>query len=107
MRVEVAAGAERATIDFGFTQMHNLANALAAIGAGHALGHPLGEMAEGAGKISFSSLRGRAARASDGALIINDCYNANPISMRAALEHLAAVADAPRRAPRASRCSAT
>ncbi len=93
MRVEVAAGAERATIDFGFTQMHNLANALAAIGAGHALGHSLGEMAEGASKISFSSLRGEQLEL-DGALIINDCYNANPISMRAALEHLAAVADA-------------
>ena len=93
MRVEVTAGAERATIDFGFTQMHNLANALAAIGAGHALGHSLEEMAEGASKISFSSLRGEQLEL-DGALIINDCYNANPISMRAALEHLASVADA-------------
>jgi UDP-N-acetylmuramoyl-tripeptide--D-alanyl-D-alanine ligase len=93
MRVRIAAGAEQDTIDFGFTQAHNLANALAAIGAGHALGHSLEEMAGGASKISFSSLRGEQLELA-GALIINDCYNANPISMRAALEHLAEVADA-------------
>jgi UDP-N-acetylmuramoyl-tripeptide--D-alanyl-D-alanine ligase len=93
MRVDVAAGAERREIEFGFTQAHNLVNALAAIGAGHALGHSLEEMAGGASKISFSSLRGEQLELA-GALIINDCYNANPISMRAALEHLAEVADA-------------
>jgi UDP-N-acetylmuramoyl-tripeptide--D-alanyl-D-alanine ligase len=93
LRAEVTAGPEHRTIELGFTQMHNLPNALAAIGAGHALGHSLEEMAEGASKISFSSLRGEQLELA-GALIINDCYNANPISMRAALEHLAAVADA-------------
>jgi UDP-N-acetylmuramoyl-tripeptide--D-alanyl-D-alanine ligase len=92
LRADVAAGAEHRLIEFGFTQAHNLANALAAIAAGHALGHSLEEMAEGASKISFSSLRGEQLELA-GALIINDCYNANPISMRAALEHLAAVAD--------------
>ena len=34
-----------------------------------------------------------SSSSSGGALIINDCYNANPISMRAALDHLAEVAD--------------
>jgi UDP-N-acetylmuramoyl-tripeptide--D-alanyl-D-alanine ligase len=93
LRADVAAGAEQLTIEFGFTQPHNLANALAAIAAGHALGHSLAEMAEGASKISFSSLRGEELELA-GALIVNDCYNANPVSMRAALDHLAAVADA-------------
>ncbi len=92
LRADVAVGAEHRPIEFGFTQAHNLANALAAIAAGHALGHSLEEMAEGASKISFSSLRGEQLELA-GALIINDCYNANPISMRAALEHLAEVAD--------------
>ena len=41
----------------------------------------------------FSSLRGEELELPDGVLIINDCYNANPVSMRAALDHLAAVAD--------------
>jgi UDP-N-acetylmuramoyl-tripeptide--D-alanyl-D-alanine ligase len=93
LRAEVAAGGERRTIDFGFTQEHNLVNALAAIGAAHALGHSLDELAEGAAHVSFSSLRGEQLELA-GALIINDCYNANPLSMRAAIAHLAAVADA-------------
>ena len=45
----------------------------------------------------------RADRLPAGAVLVNDCYNANPISMRAALDHLA-VARADR--PRGSRCSA-
>ena len=41
----------------------------------------------------FSSLRGEELTLPDGVVIVNDCYNANPVSMRAAIEHLAAVAD--------------
>jgi UDP-N-acetylmuramoyl-tripeptide--D-alanyl-D-alanine ligase len=92
LRVEVAAGAERATLEFGFNQAHNVTNALAAVGAAHALGVPLEALAEGAGRVSFSSLRGEELELPGGVLIINDCYNANPVSMRAALEHLAQIA---------------
>jgi len=88
LSVQVAAGSERATLDFGFTQAHNVTNALAAVGAAHALGIPLEALAEGAGRVSFSSLRGEETELPGGVLIINDCYNANPVSMRAALEHL-------------------
>jgi UDP-N-acetylmuramoyl-tripeptide--D-alanyl-D-alanine ligase len=88
LRVEVAAGAERATLEFGFTQAHNVTNALAAIAAAHALEIPLEALTEGAGNIVFSSLRGEEIELPGGVLIINDCYNANPVSMRAALEHL-------------------
>jgi UDP-N-acetylmuramoyl-tripeptide--D-alanyl-D-alanine ligase len=100
LRAEIAAGAERATLELGFTQPHNVTNALAAIGAAHALGIPLEALAEGAARISFSSLRGEELELPGGVLIINDCYNANPVSMRAALDHLAQVA-ARRGAPRA------
>ena len=92
LRAEIAVGAERQTFQFGFTQAHNVTNALAAIGAGHALGIPLGRLAEGAARVSFSSLRGEELELPGGILIINDCYNANPVSMRAALDHLAQVA---------------
>ena len=92
LRVEVAAGAERGTLELGFTQVHNVTNALGAIGAAHALGIPLEALAEGARNISFSSLRGEEIELPGGVLIINDCYNANPVSMRAALEHLAQTA---------------
>ena len=40
--------------------------------------------------ISFSRLRGERVELPGGSVLINDCYNANPVSMRAALEHLAA-----------------
>jgi UDP-N-acetylmuramoyl-tripeptide--D-alanyl-D-alanine ligase len=92
LRAEIAAGADHGTLEFGFTQAHNLTNALAAVGAAHALGTPLAELAEGARSISFSSLRGEELELPGGVLIINDCYNANPVSMRAALEHLAQIA---------------
>jgi UDP-N-acetylmuramoyl-tripeptide--D-alanyl-D-alanine ligase len=93
LRVDVAAGAERATLEFNFSHAHNVANALAAIGALHALEVPLAALGEGAGEVRFSSLRGEILELPGGVVIVNDCYNANPVSMRAALEHLAAVAD--------------
>jgi UDP-N-acetylmuramoyl-tripeptide--D-alanyl-D-alanine ligase len=93
LRVDVAAGAERAILDFNFSQAHNVTNALAAIGVLHALGVQIDKLAEGAGAVRFSSLRGEELELPGGAVVINDCYNANPVSMRAALDHLASVAD--------------
>jgi UDP-N-acetylmuramoyl-tripeptide--D-alanyl-D-alanine ligase len=93
VRVEVAAGAERGTLGFNFSHAHNVTNALAAIGALHALGVPLDALEEGAGSVRFSSLRGEELALRNGVVIINDCYNANPVSMRAAIDHLVAVAD--------------
>ena len=92
LAVEVAAGEERATFDFNFSQAHNVTNALAAIAALYALGLPLHSLAEGAGAVRFSSLRGEELDLPGGVVIINDCYNANPVSMRAAIDHLAALA---------------
>ena len=40
----------------------------------------------------FSGLRGERLALPGGVVVINDCYNANPMSMRAALEELAATA---------------
>ena len=74
---------------FPFTEAHNLTNALAAIAAGVALGIEPGEMADGAASIGFSRFRGERLELSDGIVLVNDCYNANPVSMRAALDHLA------------------
>jgi UDP-N-acetylmuramoyl-tripeptide--D-alanyl-D-alanine ligase len=93
MRVEVAAGAERSMLEFNFAQAHNVTNALAAIGALHALGVALDALTAGAGRVRFSSLRGEELALAEDVVIVNDCYNANPVSMRAAIEHLAAVAD--------------
>jgi UDP-N-acetylmuramoyl-tripeptide--D-alanyl-D-alanine ligase len=39
--------------------------------------------------VRFSSLRGEIVELSGGVAVVNDCYNANPMSMRAALDSLA------------------
>ncbi len=74
---------------FPFAEAHNLTNALAAIATGVALGAPLAEMADRAADIGFSRFRGERIELGDGIVLVNDCYNANPVSMRAALDHLA------------------
>jgi UDP-N-acetylmuramoyl-tripeptide--D-alanyl-D-alanine ligase len=83
-----------ARFHFPFAERHNLTNALAAIGAGIALGAPLGEMADRAANIGFSRFRGERLELGDGIVLVNDCYNANPVSMRAALDHLGSIGGA-------------
>jgi UDP-N-acetylmuramoyl-tripeptide--D-alanyl-D-alanine ligase len=85
--IETPAG--RQLFHFPFTEAHNLTNALAAVAAGVALGVSPDEMADGAADIGFSRFRGERLELGDGIVIVNDCYNANPVSMRAALDHLA------------------
>jgi UDP-N-acetylmuramoyl-tripeptide--D-alanyl-D-alanine ligase len=87
----IVTPAGQARFHFPFTERHNLTNALAAIGAGVALGAPLEEMADRAANIGFSRFRGERLELGDGILLVNDCYNANPVSMRAALDHLASI----------------
>jgi UDP-N-acetylmuramoyl-tripeptide--D-alanyl-D-alanine ligase len=80
---------------FPFTEVHNLTNALAAIAAGVALGAEVGGMADRAASIGFSRFRGERLQLPGGIVLVNDCYNANPVSMRAALDHVASL-EAPR-----------
>ncbi len=79
------------TFHFPFTESHNLVNALAAVAAGVALGADLEGMADRAASIGFSRFRGERLELPGGIVLVNDCYNANPVSMRAALDHLAAL----------------
>jgi UDP-N-acetylmuramoyl-tripeptide--D-alanyl-D-alanine ligase len=81
----------RARFHFPFTESHNLTNALAAVGAGVALGALPEEMADRAANIGFSRFRGERLELGEGIVLVNDCYNANPVSMRAALDHLASI----------------
>lgn len=76
---------------FPFDERHNLANACCAIAIGVALDAPLAEMSARAPQVAFSRLRGELIDLPGGSVLVNDCYNANPISMRAALEHLASL----------------
>jgi UDP-N-acetylmuramoyl-tripeptide--D-alanyl-D-alanine ligase len=74
-----------------FPEAHNLTNTLAAVAVGIALRIEPAEMARRAPDITFSRLRGELLELPGGIALVNDCYNANPISMRAALESLAAM----------------
>jgi UDP-N-acetylmuramoyl-tripeptide--D-alanyl-D-alanine ligase len=87
----ISTPAGRQVFHFPFSEEHNLANALAAVAVGVALEAPLGEMADRAANIGFSSFRGERLEVGEGIVLVNDCYNANPLSMRAALDHLATV----------------
>jgi UDP-N-acetylmuramoyl-tripeptide--D-alanyl-D-alanine ligase len=68
---------------------HNVRNALAACAAAHALG--VAPAAMQAGLASFGGVPGRLQRRATptGAIVIDDTYNANPESMKAALAVLA------------------
>jgi UDP-N-acetylmuramoyl-tripeptide--D-alanyl-D-alanine ligase len=86
---EVVTPEGEATFEFPFSEAHNLRNALAAVAAGTVLGARPEAMAERAGDIRISELRGERVTLPRDILVINDSYNANPLSMRAALDHLA------------------
>jgi UDP-N-acetylmuramoyl-tripeptide--D-alanyl-D-alanine ligase len=75
-------------LEVPFTSAHMLRNALAALAAARALGvEPDGLL-----DVALSRLRGQRIELPGGIVVINDCYNANPMSMRAALDDLAASA---------------
>jgi UDP-N-acetylmuramoyl-tripeptide--D-alanyl-D-alanine ligase len=73
---------------------HNVRNALAASAAAHALAVPVARIA--AGLSCFTGVKGRLQRkpAAGGATLIDDTYNANPDSARAAIAVLALAAGA-------------
>ncbi|MDA5281463.1 UDP-N-acetylmuramoyl-tripeptide--D-alanyl-D-alanine ligase [Streptomyces sp. NPDC054904] len=71
---------------------HHVSNALAAAAVAHVLGMSVEEIAtalSGAG--TLSRWRMEVTERADGVTIVNDAYNANPESMRAALRALAAM----------------
>jgi UDP-N-acetylmuramoyl-tripeptide--D-alanyl-D-alanine ligase len=76
-------------LDFPFTAHYQALNALAALHVYDALGLPLGEAQAGASEVTLSRWRGEESELPGGGLLINDAYNANPVSMTASLEHLA------------------
>jgi UDP-N-acetylmuramoyl-tripeptide--D-alanyl-D-alanine ligase len=80
-----------------FEQRHMVENTLAALTAYEALGLPLERAQGGADRIVLSRWRGEVVALPGGGFVINDAYNANPASMRAALLDLTARAGGRRR----------
>ncbi|MEU7277701.1 UDP-N-acetylmuramoyl-tripeptide--D-alanyl-D-alanine ligase [Streptomyces sp. NPDC045431] len=74
---------------------HHVSNALAAAAVAHELGMSVDEIATALSEAgSLSRWRMEVTERPDGVTIVNDAYNANPESMRAALRALAAMGKA-------------
>jgi UDP-N-acetylmuramoyl-tripeptide--D-alanyl-D-alanine ligase len=80
-------------VSFNFTASHQAANAAAALAALDALGLPRPDRVD----VDLSRWRGEETPLPGGGLLINDAYNANPVSMRAALAYLSERAGSRRR----------
>lgn len=89
IQMEVATPDGKPVVQLHVPGAHNARNALAATAAAVALRIPLPVIV--AGLENFSGVAGRLQRkqARNGAVVIDDTYNANPESMRAALKVLA------------------
>jgi UDP-N-acetylmuramoyl-tripeptide--D-alanyl-D-alanine ligase len=88
-RLEAEVLGELVVLDLPFTATYQAENTLVALGIYAALGLPLDRVREGAAQIELSRLRGEELALPGGSVLINDCWNANPASMEAALRELA------------------
>jgi UDP-N-acetylmuramoyl-tripeptide--D-alanyl-D-alanine ligase len=80
--------AELGELELPFSSAHMRSNALAALAAARALGaDPRGML-----DVTLSALRGQRIELPGPVIVVDDCYNANPMSMRAALDDLLASA---------------
>jgi UDP-N-acetylmuramoyl-tripeptide--D-alanyl-D-alanine ligase len=95
-RLEIDARGKRIFLEVPFTQAHLRTNLLAAVAAAGAVGvTPAGRV-----EVVLSAGRGQRRTLAGDVTVIDDCYNANPMSMRAALEDLNATAAAEKRSRR-------
>nr|MCR4610262.1 UDP-N-acetylmuramoyl-tripeptide--D-alanyl-D-alanine ligase [Lachnospiraceae bacterium] len=83
MKVEYA-GKESGEVTVPLPGEHNVGNALAAMAAGFTLGESKSQIAEGIASAATIAGRSNFIKVND-ITIIDDCYNANPMSMRAGL----------------------
>jgi len=83
--IEVRRFAAEVPFETSFTAQHQLENTRAALAVCEVLGVPAPARLD----VAFSPLREEEHELADGGLLLNDCYNANPLSMRAARAHLA------------------
>lgn len=89
-RLRLTVAAESVIVSLPLLGEHNQRNAMAAAVAAYAAGCDLSMIAEGLEKVEAAKGRLQPIRLSTGAVIIDDTYNANPMSveagMRAALQ---------------------
>lgn len=73
---------------------HNVYNALAAAAVADSLGMSIGQIQEGLEAAEAGEMRMQTFLTAGGITVVNDAYNANPTSMRAAIETLAGMTSA-------------
>lgn len=88
MEFEVFAMGERASMKIPTFGVHNVGNALAAVAVGKVLGISLRDIAEGLSNLEDLSGRLHIVAGHNGMTVIDDCYNASPLSMQASLRTL-------------------
>jgi UDP-N-acetylmuramoyl-tripeptide--D-alanyl-D-alanine ligase len=96
-RLQADVLGERVELALRIRGDHQAANALVALAVYGALGLPLDRVQDGADSIELSRLRGEEIELPGGGVLINDCWNANPASMTAALHELDVRANGRRR----------
>ena len=89
--LELRTPAGTATVRLALLGRHNVLNALAATAAALAAGAALADIATGLGTVHPVPGRLYPLSGQAGARLIDDSYNANPLSVRAAIEVLAAL----------------
>lgn len=82
------ARGERAAVTLPVLGRHNVYNALAAAAVALELGVDVGRIVEGLAGAKMSGMRMDVFESASGVTVIDDAYNANPVSMRAALAAL-------------------
>ncbi len=80
---------EAARIVLQVPGLHNISNALAAAAIAHAAGIEMKQIARGLAAFSAADRRMQILDGPVGSRVINDTYNANPVSMKAGLNTLA------------------
>lgn len=93
-RLETPWGATQ--VELAVSGVHMASNAAAAAAAGLVMGVPVEAIGPALATATLSPWRMEMHRSRSGGTVLNDAYNANPASMRAALETLASL-PAPRR----------
>lgn len=87
IRIKLHLNGETREVMIPIPGEHNIYNALAAACVGHVLGMELEEICRGIESVETVSGRSNLIRVK-GMTLIDDCYNANPVSMKASIDVL-------------------
>ncbi len=91
-RFDVETPWGKARVELAVSGLHMAWNAAAAIAVAGSVGVALDAAVDALSSAGVSAMRMEVVRLPSGATVVNDAYNANPTSMRAALDALAAMA---------------